>query len=81
MTHIIDINGRLGVITEVREGGVFARPADQPYVRKDDAGITGLRDAQFITATWWSRSADGTYTGCWVDSPIGTRLKARHAST
>ena len=76
MTHITDSNGRRGVITEIRPGGVFARPENEPYVRKDEDGLTGVKAAQLITATYWTRRADGTYTGCWYDSPYGARLEA-----
>lgn len=70
MNYIIDQNGRRGVVTERREGGVFARPDDVPYVIA--AAMPGLaRPAQAITATWWSAGPDGRLTGKWYDSKVG----------
>ena len=61
-THIIDSTGRRGMITEHRNGGVFARPADMPA----SVGFEG--NAKLTTATFWSILPDGSLRGLWVDS-------------
>jgi hypothetical protein len=61
-THIIDSAGRRGIITEHRNGGVFARPADMP------ASVGFGCNAKLTTATFWSILPDGTLRGLWVDS-------------
>jgi len=70
MKHFIDAKGRLGVVTETREDGIFVRPWDQPYVIDDTQGVTGVATAQLITATWWSLEPDGSFRGAWFDSPL-----------
>jgi hypothetical protein len=61
-THIIDSAGRRGIITERRQGGVFARPTEMP----ESVGFT--RGAKLITATFWTEQPDGTLRGLWCDS-------------
>jgi hypothetical protein len=61
-THIIDSAGRRGIITERRDGGVFARPQEMP------ASVGFTRGAKLTTATFWTQQADGSLRGLWVDS-------------
>lgn len=60
--YITDSAGRRGIITERREGGVFARPADMP----ESVGFT--RGAKLTTPTFWTSQPDGSLRGLWVDS-------------
>ena len=76
-TKIIDENGRKGIITERRENGFFARPADTPYVIDDTKGVTGVAGAQLISATWWQQREDGAATGKWYDSPLHSQVTVR----
>jgi hypothetical protein len=61
-TDIIDSAGRRGIITERREGGVFARPAEMP------ASVEFTRGARLTTATFWAYQPDGSLRGIWCDS-------------
>ena len=63
---IKDGNGRVGVVDESRDGGVFAHPEGTPYVIEAE-DIIGVARAQLITATWWSQKPDGSYYGEWYD--------------
>lgn len=77
MNVIVDNDGRVGVITEVREDGVFARPANMHY-REDAAGLVpGISGGTAITATWWQLEEDGTCTGYWCNDSLGTMRTAR----
>jgi hypothetical protein len=72
-THIIDSTGRRGIITEHRNGGVFARPADMPA----SLGFGG--NAKLTTATFWSIMPDGSLRGLWVDSAHNGFANAKFA--
>jgi hypothetical protein len=61
-SHIIDNAGRIGIITEQRDNGVFARPADMP------AAVDCGGGSKLITATYWAEQSDGTLRGLWCDS-------------
>ena len=63
-----DANGRVGVITEVRDDGFFARPADTPYVAEHD--IPGMGKQKLIMATYWNDKGNGVYHGLWADAPL-----------
>lgn len=75
--RMIDDNNRVGVITEIREGGVFARPENMAY-RVDAAGLVpGVNAGTAITATWWRLEADGSFVGIWCDDTLSTTRTAR----
>lgn len=78
--EIVDQNGRIGSIVEDRGNCVFAKPDGYDYAISDASGATGVANAKIITATAWSRNADGTYTGTWFDSKLHTRLSAKDAA-
>jgi hypothetical protein len=61
--YVVDSNGRKGIVTrsEYHAGGFFARPAEYDYVEGD-----------CIMATWFSDDGDGTFSGRWADSKIGS---------
>lgn len=80
MKKIVDQNGRIGSIVEDRGNCVFAKPDGYDYAISDASGATGVANAKIITATAWSRNADGTYTGTWFDSKLHTRLSAKDAA-
>lgn len=65
--YVIDSNGRKGIVTrsEYHTGGFFARPAEYDYIEKSGG-------AGFIMATWFSDNGDGTFSGRWADSKIGS---------
>jgi len=69
MKYIIDSKNRIGVVTEIREGGVFARPGNVPYhIGYPFAGAGNVgNNTILITATWWERQPDGSYLGEWYD--------------
>lgn len=69
---IIDSNGRRGIITERRSGGVFARPAEMP------PSVDFARGAKLTTATFWTTQPDGTLRGLWADSPRGGFVTANY---
>lgn len=75
---IVDQHGRRGIVSEIRDysrgPGLFARPEGVDYLVH---GIMpGIGPATFISATWWSKQIDGSYRGCWADSPLNTELIA-----
>jgi len=72
--QIIDENGRIGDVTETRDKVIFAKPAGIDYLLRDIAMATGVPGATLITATSWSKEADGSYRGIWFDSPIGAKF-------
>jgi hypothetical protein len=80
---LVDANGRVGVVTEVRDheyggSGVFARPEAHPYKVEDKAGDkTGVKNSEIITATWWVLESDGGYEGKWWDDAPGTSKHAK----
>lgn len=73
--RIVDNNGRIGVITEVRETCVFARP--MPHNNREISDLPGVGRAVVITPTAWVVRQDGSLEGLWWDSPLGERLSAR----
>lgn len=75
--QIKDQNGRVGTVTEDRGDVLFAKPEGIEYVVKDDAGITGVPNAEIITATAWCVQPDGSLVGLWYDSPLHTSLRAQ----
>lgn len=62
--RLIDSNGRVGIVDQVRDTGVFAHPAGVDYVIRRDG-------SDCMTATFWSRQEDGSLRGLWYDSPAG----------
>lgn len=71
-THITDSNGRQGIITEARKGGLFVRPATM------DKSI-GFESGKLTTATFWARQPDGSLRGLWVDSKPHAFVTAHEA--
>ena len=65
-----DLQGRQGVVTEVREdcNAIFVRPVDKPYVC--DHVLPGLGVQKVITATAWHFRQDGYYHGCFAFDPL-----------
>ena len=73
---IIDSNGRIGIVTEDRGDGVFARPETVPYTVESAGLVAGVSQGTAITATWWAKQEDGTYSGLWYDDPMHTERTA-----
>ena len=73
--QIIDENGRIGDVTEIREKVIFAKPVGIDYLLRDIAMVTGVPEATLITETsWFLIEADGSYLGLWFDSPVGSKF-------
>lgn len=71
MTVVDNKTGRVGVITEVRDGDTFfARPVETPY-------LVPFRDGKLIMATAWSKRDDVTWSGLWADSPLNAWTTVR----
>lgn len=75
---IKDINGRVGVVDEVRNDGVFAHPEGTPYVVDDVDGLTMVANATLVTSTWWGKRPDNNYLGIWYDSPLDAFIEAKN---
>ena len=73
-THkIIDDQGRVGQVTEVRSNGVFARPVNTPLTIDNTGEHIGFSGGKLITSTFWHRTDAGnhyTLRGLWFDSPL-----------
>lgn len=68
---IIDQNGRIGTVTERREGGCFAKPEGTKHT-------IGGNGARFITATHWSERPDGSLHGLWYDAKLNDFVSAKY---
>ena len=73
---IKDVNGRVGVVDEVRDDGVFAHPDGTPYYVDDIDGLTMVANAVICTSTWWGIRPDNSYLGIWYNSPLGAFIRA-----
>lgn len=73
--RIVDNNGRIGVVTDVRETCIFARPIHHKH--REISDLPGVGRAIVITPTAWVVRQDGSLEGLWWDSPLGERLLAR----
>lgn len=60
--HIIDENGREGVVVRTNNQGILARPVDVPAEFEEDG-------ARYMIRTDFFWQEDGSLLGIWFDSP------------
>lgn len=70
MKKIIDEHGRVGIVDQMRDTGVFAHPEGVDYVIRRDG-------SDYMTTTYWTWQSDGTLHGRWFDTQAGTFISAR----
>ncbi len=68
-------DGRLGIVTEVRDGECFfARPAERPYV--SDQVVQGVGTVMLIMATPFYPEGGGRFKGYWADGKLDSEVVA-----
>jgi hypothetical protein len=67
---IIDEHGRVGIVDQVRDTGVFVHPEGEDHIISRDG-------SDYMTTTYWTRQEDGSLRGLWFNSAPGAFVTAR----